>query len=75
MFDLIKKTELIADDSKEDRAKCIQGTRVEDVLKNSEGFEKTLLVPKGDSEKSLTRNEIINKLKDYAQEYADRKHC
>lgn len=60
---LIDKTELIPDESMEDRAKGIRGTRVEVVLENGEKIKETVLVPKGDPEKPLTRDDIVNKLK------------
>lgn len=63
VLDLIERTELISDPSMEDRAKGIRGTRVEVVLKNGKREEETVLVPKGDPEKPLTRDDIINKLR------------
>ena len=71
VLDLIERTELISDPSMEDRAKGIRGTRVEVVLKNGKREEETVLVPKGDPEKTLTRDDIIDKLKTCAKGQAD----
>lgn len=71
VLDLIEKIEMIADDSLENRSKGIRGTRVEVVLKNGERIEETVLVPKGDPEKPLTRTDIIDKLRVCAQGQAD----
>ena len=68
---LIEKTELIPDPSMEDRAKGIRGTRVEVILKNGSRKEETVLVPKGDPEKPLTKADIIDKLRVCAQGQAD----
>lgn len=71
VLDLIERIELISDPSMEDRAKGIRGTRVEVVLKNGKREEETVLVPKGDPEKPLTRDDIINKLRTCAKGQAD----
>lgn len=55
----------------EDRAKGIRGTRVELILKNGTKIDEKVLVPKGDPEKPLTRDDIIEKLKVCAGEQAD----
>ena len=68
---LIEKSHLIPDSSMEDRAKGIRGTRVELILKNGTKIDETVLVPKGDPEKPLTRDDIIEKLKVCAGEQAD----
>ena len=68
---LIGKTELIPDETMEDRARGIRGARLEIVKKNGETVEETVLVPKGDPEKPLTRADIIEKLKVCAQGQAD----
>ena len=60
---LIDKINLIADMSMEDRDKGIRGTRVEVVLKDGRREGETVLVPKGDPEKPLTRDDIIDKLR------------
>ena len=62
ILDLISKIELIEDGSMEDRKRGIRGTKVEAVLNNGKVIEKTVLVPKGDPENPLTREDIINKL-------------
>lgn len=64
---LIERTELISDPSMEDRVKGIRGTRVEVVLKDGKREEETVLVPKGDPEKPLTRDDIIDKLRTCAK--------
>lgn len=71
VLDLIERTELISDPAMEDRAKGIRGTRVEVVLKNGKREEETVLVPKGDPEKPLTRDDIIDKLRTCAKGQAD----
>ena len=63
VLELIEKTSLIPDESMEDRSKGIRGTRVEIVLKNGKKEEETILVPKGDPEKPLTREDVIEKLR------------
>ena len=62
VLDLIDRIELIPDESMEDRVKKIRGTRVEVLLKNGETLSETVLVPKGDPERPLTRADIIEKL-------------
>ena len=59
---LIEKTSLIPDATMEDRARGIRGTRVEVIMKDGRREEETILVPKGDPEKPLTRDDIIDKL-------------
>lgn len=71
VVDLIEKINLIPDASMEDRSKGIRGTRVEIILKNGEKTEETVLVPKGDPEKPLTRADIIDKLRVCAKGQAD----
>lgn len=71
VMDLIEKIRLISDETMEDRTKGIRGTRVEIVLKNGETAEETVLVPKGDPEKPLTRADIIEKLRVCAKGQAD----
>lgn len=63
ILDLIGKIKLIPDVSMEDRVKAIRGTRVELVLKDGAKVEETVLVPKGDPERPLTRTDITDKLK------------
>lgn len=71
VLDLIEKIHLIPDDSMEDRSKGIRGTRVEVVTKSGEWLEETVLVPKGDPENPLTREDIIVKLRTCAKGQAD----
>lgn len=63
VLELIEKITLIADKTMEDRTKGIRGTRIEVVLKDGSCEKETVLVPKGDPEKPLTRDEIIDKLR------------
>ena len=71
VVNLIEKIQLVADTSMEDRAKGIRGTRVEVVLDNGERIDETVFVPKGDPEKQLTRDDIVDKLRVCAQGQAD----
>lgn len=64
---LIEKIHLIPDTAMEDRTRGIRGTRVEVVMKDGEKKEETVLVPRGDPEKPLTRSDIIDKLRNCAQ--------
>ena len=64
---LIGRINLIPDETMEDRARGIRGTRVEAVLRNGQTVEETVLVPKGDPENPLTRDDIVNKLRVCAQ--------
>ncbi len=68
---MIERTKLISDASMEDRSRGIRGTRVEVVLKDGSTIEETVLVPKGDPEKPLSRNDIIEKLRVCSQGQAD----
>lgn len=63
ILDLIARTELIPDDSMENREKAVRGTRVEVITESGERFEDTVLVPRGDPENPLSREDIIEKLK------------
>ena len=60
---LIDKIELIPEPAMENREKGIRGTRV--VLTDEDGrqWEETVLAPKGDPEKPLSRDDILDKLK------------
>lgn len=71
VLELIGKTELIPDTSMEDRSKGVRGTRVEVILKDGSKYEETVTVPKGDPEKPLTRDDIIDKLRTCAKGQAD----
>ena len=70
---LIDKIQLIPDETMENKSKGIRGTKVEIVKKNSERIEHTVLVPKGDPEKPLAREDIVQKLLLCAKEQADEK--
>lgn len=70
-LNIIKKINLVSDDEMEDREKGIRGTRVEVVLNNNKKIEEVVLVPKGDPEKPLCREEIIEKLRVCSQGYLD----
>ena len=69
---LINRTKLVADESMENRSKGIRGTRVEIILKDGTKVEETVLIPKGDPEKPLTREDIVEKLRVCSQEQANR---
>lgn len=71
ILSLIGKTELIPDETLENRAMGVRGTRVEILLKNGEHLEETVTVPRGDPENPLTRDEIIEKLRVCASGQAD----
>ncbi len=71
IVELIEKTELIPDEAMEDRTRGIRGARLEVVMKDGTALEETILVPKGDPEKPLTREDILEKLKTCAQGQAD----
>ncbi|MBR2548211.1 MAG: MmgE/PrpD family protein [Eubacterium sp.] len=73
VLDLINKISLISDTSMEDREKGIRGTKVEVILKDGRREEETVLVPKGDPERPLTRADIVDKLIICAQGQADEK--
>ena len=68
---LMKKTRLVSDTSMEDRTMGIRGTRVELELTNGDILTETVLVPKGDPENPLTRDDIIDKLRACAMGQAD----
>lgn len=62
VLDIINKTVLIPDETLEDRAKGVRGTRVELIKKNGEILRETVLMPKGDPENPLTREDLYQKL-------------
>ena len=68
---LINRIHLIPDESMENRARSIRGTRLEILKINGEVLNETILVPKGDPEKPLTRWNIVEKLKACATGQAD----
>ena len=70
---LIDRIQLIPEEAMENRAKGIRGTRVEIVKNDGTSIETTVLVPKGDPENPLTREDIIGKLTTCARGQADEK--
>ena len=69
---IIGSIEMIPDESMEDRAKGIRGTRVE--IRKTDGtvLSETVLTPKGDPENPLTREDILRKLTTCAGEKGGR---
>ena len=70
---LINKIRMIPDEAMENRAKGIRGTKVEVVMAGGKTAEQTVLVPKGDPENPLTREDIVDKLRVCAGDQADEK--
>ncbi|MBR3294035.1 MAG: MmgE/PrpD family protein [Oscillospiraceae bacterium] len=70
---LIEKSQLISDETLEDRERGVRGTKVVVCLNNGQTREKTVLVPKGDPENPLSRADIVEKLRVCAQGQADEK--
>ena len=71
VVEMIEKITLIPDTTMEDRAKGIRGTKVEVVLKDGSKVVETVLVPRGDPEKPLTRDDIMDKLRVCSKGQAD----
>lgn len=71
VLELIEKICLIPDETMEDRAKGIRGTRVELVKADGTILRETVLVPRGDPENPLTRADIVEKLHVCAKGQAD----
>ncbi len=63
VFDLINNIDLIADEAMENREKGIRGAKVEILRKDGKVLEETVLIPKGDPENPLSRDDIIEKLR------------
>lgn len=63
VLDMIDRIELIPDETMENRERAIRGTRVEVLLNTGTSISETVLVPKGDPEKPLTRDDILEKLR------------
>ena len=63
VLDMIDRIELIPDETMENRERAIRGTRVEVLLNTGTSISETVLVPKGDPEKPLTREDILEKLR------------
>ena len=68
--DMIARISLIQDESMEDRDKGIRGAKVKVILKDGSTQEETVLVPKGDPEKPLSFNDLVDKLKVCSANYA-----
>lgn len=60
---LINKINLIADETMENRKQGVRGTKVEIISLDGRKEQDVILVPRGDPENPLTREDIINKLK------------
>ncbi len=60
---LINNIDLIADEAMENREKGIRGAKVEILRKDGKVLEETVLIPKGDPENPLSRDDIIEKLR------------
>ncbi len=71
VLEMIEKIHMIPEPEMENRAKGIRGTRVEVVKKDGTILKETVLVPKGDPENPLTREDIIEKLRVCAKGQAD----
>ncbi len=69
----IPKIRLIPDESMENREKGIRGARVRVLLEDGSFEEETVLVPKGDPEKPLFFDDVIDKLRVCAGNMADEK--
>ncbi len=69
--ELIERIRLIPDEAMEDRSRGIRGTRVEILGVGGETWEETVLVPKGDPENPLAREDIVQKLKTCARGQAE----
>ena len=67
VLELIEKIRLIGDPTMEDRATGIRGARVEVILNDGSREDETVLIPKGDPENPLTRNDILDKLRSCAK--------
>ncbi len=67
VLELIEKISLIGDPTMEDRATGIRGARVEVILNDGSREDETVLIPKGDPENPLTRNDILDKLRSCAK--------
>lgn len=67
MRQLIGLIDLISDKKMEERDEGIRGTRIEIRLKNGSVIEETVLVPKGDPENPLSKEDIRAKLRTCAR--------
>ena len=71
VWELVGRTELVADETMEDRKKGIRGARVEIVKKDGSVLSETVTVPRGDPENPVTEEEILRKLRICAKGLAD----
>ena len=69
---MIDRIRLIPDETMENREKGIRGARVEIELEDGSVLRETVLVPKGDPENPLSREDIVEKLHACAKGQADR---
>lgn len=69
--DMIGKITLIPDETMERREEGIRGTKVTVDLKDGSSISEMVLVPKGDPENALTKEDIINKLETCANGLMD----
>lgn len=67
ILSIIEKIELIPDDSMEDIENGIRGTHLKIMTMDGSVKEDTVLVPKGDPEKPLTMEDIIEKFRNCAR--------
>lgn len=67
VLELVKKIRLLPDEAMENKNKGIRGARVEVIKNDGSCIEKTVLIPKGDPENPVTREDIIEKLKTCAK--------
>ena len=63
VWDLVARTELIADETMEDRKAGIRGALVEIVKKDGAVLSEKVTVPRGDPENPVTEEEILTKLR------------
>lgn len=71
IINIMEKISLIPDPMLEKKEEGIRGTTVVVHLKNGDNVQAMVLIPRGDPENPLTRDEVINKLKTCAT-YCDR---
>ncbi|MDO4562399.1 MAG: MmgE/PrpD family protein [Clostridia bacterium] len=62
VWDIIDRTELIADETMENRDKGIRGCMVEICLADKKKVSKTVLIPKGDPQNPFTISDVCEKL-------------
>lgn len=74
LVEMIERIHLIPDETLENREKAIRGTRIEVALNDGEKIAETVLVPKGDPENPLTKEDIICKLKMCSKDMVTEEH-